>query len=453
MAITIKSEKIYKAGVSQTTPQGSGSWLYCEAGYAGNNSAYRYATLYTCNTTTPLSQITISATLAGSIGTSVNNSQYLGVYVTTAKNDKYLTESTGGDTKFCFSYTCVDDGTPTLNDSSVTKNTAIGTITKNIPKGDFYIYIVPYSASSKTTYSTFHSKDSGTSPITITGTNATIYKATLNNQSATTAGTSAIWYPYNMSYYYTDSTCATQLTNATITVPKKTGYTFHGYCTSTNGNGTQYITSAGKVYNDLYKVNKNQTLYAWWTANTYTVTFNANGGSTSTSSKTVTYASTYGELPTPTRTGYTFKGWFTSASGTTQITSSTKVSITAAQTLYAQWTANTYTVTFNANGGTTPTASKSVSYASTYGTLPTPTRLGYSFNGWFTAITGGTKITSSTQVSITANQTLYAQWTARGFVHIDNGASWDMYMCYIDNGTTWELYIPYIDNGTSWDMY
>lgn len=70
-----------------------------------------------------------------------------------------------------------------------------------------------------------------------------------------------------------------------------------------------------------------------------------------------------------------------------------------------------YTITFNANGGTTPTASKSVQYNGTYGTLPTPTRSGYTFNGWYTAASGGSAVTSSTKVTITSNQTLYAQWT------------------------------------------
>lgn len=72
-----------------------------------------------------------------------------------------------------------------------------------------------------------------------------------------------------------------------------------------------------------------------------------------------------------------------------------------------------YTITFNANGGNTPSpASKSVAYWSTYGTLATTSRSGYIFNGWFTAASGGTKITSSTQMTQTANHTLYAQWSA-----------------------------------------
>jgi uncharacterized repeat protein (TIGR02543 family) len=159
--------------------------------------------------------------------------------------------------------------------------------------------------------------------------------------------------------------------------------------------------------------------------NTYTVTFNANGGSVSTASKTVTYASTYGTLPTPTRTGYTFAGWYTAASGGTSITSSTTVSITANQTLYAHWTANTYTVTFNANGGGTPSpASKSVTYASTYGTLATVSRSGHEFLGWFTAASGGTQITESTTVSITAAQTLYAHWKALSILRVKHNGQW-----------------------------
>lgn len=79
-------------------------------------------------------------------------------------------------------------------------------------------------------------------------------------------------------------------------------------------------------------------------ADSYTVTFDANGGSVSPTSKTVTYGSTYGELPTPSRTGYAFTGWYTAADGGTRVQASNTVTITADQILYAHWTANTYTV-------------------------------------------------------------------------------------------------------------
>lgn len=78
---------------------------------------------------------------------------------------------------------------------------------------------------------------------------------------------------------------------------------------------------------------------------------------------------------------------------------------------YSSVASSSIVITFNANGGSCSTANKNVTSGSTYGTLPTPTRSGYKFNGWYTAASGGTKITASSTVSATSNQTLYAQWS------------------------------------------
>lgn len=67
---------------------------------------------------------------------------------------------------------------------------------------------------------------------------------------------------------------------------------------------------------------------------TFTVYFNANGGSVSPTSKTVTYGSTYGELPTPTWEGHTFTGWYTAASGGSRVKASTTVTTASNHTLY-----------------------------------------------------------------------------------------------------------------------
>jgi uncharacterized repeat protein (TIGR02543 family) len=124
---------------------------------------------------------------------------------------------------------------------------------------------------------------------------------------------------------------------------------------------------------------------------------------------------TYGSLPSPdTRTGYTFSGWWTGASGSgTQVTSGTALTAASDHTLYAKWTPNTYTVTFNPQGGETPVpSSKSVTYASTYGALADVTRFGYTLLGWWTGANGtGAQVISSTSVAITDSQTLYAKWT------------------------------------------
>ena len=150
---------------------------------------------------------------------------------------------------------------------------------------------------------------------------------------------------------------------------------------------------------------------------TYKVTFNSNGGTVSgTSTKTVTSGEKYGTLPTATKSGYTFDGWYTSGSGGTRITENTTVSLTGNQTLYAHWTAKTYTITFNANGGNLSGNSYiTVKTGSRYGTLPTAAKSGYTFDGWYTSGSGGTRITENTTVSLTGNQTLYAHWTAKTY--------------------------------------
>ena len=71
----------------------------------------------------------------------------------------------------------------------------------------------------------------------------------------------------------------------------------------------------------------------------------------------------------------------------------------------------TYTVSFDPNGGNVARQSKTVTYNSAYGTLPTPTRTGYSFDGWFTEREGGSQITAATLCMLTGDQTLYAHWT------------------------------------------
>ena len=284
------------------------------------------------------------------------------------------------------------------------------------------------------------------------------------------------------------------------------------------------------------------------------ITFNANGGSCSTASKQVTAGQAYGTLPTPTRTGYTFNGWYTAATGGSKIEASTIVTTRTAQTLYAQWTINQYTATFDQNyldnniltesdntakysnattsitarsttedktvtngsilkftmaagtsggpylplsnslevgktytwsvylkassnktlkigqeqGGTknvnvttswqkftytytaieyqyrafifyvtnpsswtegdeiyvhslelregtqAPAATKTINYNTAYGTLLTPTRIGYTFKGWFTAPMGGTQISSTTKIGA-QNVTYYAHWTINDY--------------------------------------
>ena len=132
------------------------------------------------------------------------------------------------------------------------------------------------------------------------------------------------------------------------------------------------------------------------THDTKSISFDANGGSVDTASKTVTYYSTYGNLPTPAaRTGYTFDGWYTAASGGAKVTSTTKVSTAGNHTLYAHWTVNKYTITFS--GAVSGSQSADYTYKQT-GTIAFPqaadqTGSGKYFTGWKLTTAPATKPT------------------------------------------------------------
>ena len=143
-----------------------------------------------------------------------------------------------------------------------------------------------------------------------------------------------------------------------------------------------------------------------------TITWDAhtNGGSVNgvqsvTTSAPIGYSATAPSY-TPVKTGHTFKGWYTAASGGSLYSS---VSIAAARTFYAQFTPSTYTITWNCGDGTTKTTTQTYGQAMT---LPAePTRENYTFSGWYTTASGGSKVTSSTVFSGTSNTTYYARWS------------------------------------------
>lgn len=175
-----------------------------------------------------------------------------------------------------------------------------------------------------------------------------------------------------------------------------------------------WVDASGKTYTYLpVGLNKSIKLTRQLkNENKYTVTFEPNGGQVSTKSKTVAPGAAYGTLPSPSQSGYIFAGWYTAKSGGSRVTSATTFTAGKDQTLYARWTKK-YTVTFNSNRGKVSTKSKTVASGETYGTLPSPTRSGYMFVGWYTAKSGGSKVTSSTKFTAKRNITLYAHWTAR----------------------------------------
>lgn len=196
--------------------------------------------------------------------------------------------------------------------------------------------------------------------------------------------------------------------SAIWTATPSTGYNFSKW---SNGSTTNPLT--------VSNITANTHITPVFVLKSYTITWNPNGGSVSPTSTTKTHGSTLGTLPTPTRAAdvqytYTFKGWFTAATGGTQVSASTTV--TRNVTYYAQWTATprSYTATFNGNGGGTPSPSTiTKTYGSELGTLPTCSRTGYTFLGWYTASSDGMKISSATK--ITGTVTYYAQWSINSY--------------------------------------
>lgn len=274
------------------------------------------------------------------------------------------------------------------------------------------------------------------------------YTITLDKNGGTSNGTATATYDSN------------KLTS--ITAPTKTGYhTVDGYYKE--GGTTNKISDlsgnlqASTTYTNAssqWSSTSNQTLYAKWAANTYTIAFNANdanyvGEATGT---TASIAATYGVSYTLTangfsRAGYTFNGWNTNAdgtSGTNYSNSQTGVSnLTATNgatvTLYAKWTGLTYTVSFNKGAGTCAVSSSTVTFGSPYsdgtglsGSLPEVTPpSGSVFNGWYDAPTGGNKIDDETLVTTASDHTLYARYTQRDRVYFYNNLGWsDVYVTY-----------------------
>ena len=182
--------------------------------------------------------------------------------------------------------------------------------------------------------------------------------------------------------------------------PTRTGYDFAGW----------FAEGAEAAYDFDTPVTGNLTLTAQWTPKVFVVIFDANGGELGNEAPhAVAYDDVYGSLPTPTRDGYTFAGWFI---GEDQITEDTIFKGTEDPTLTAHWTGNEYTVTFNANGGTVDPVSMTVTFGEAFGTLPTPTRDGYAFAGWFL---GEDSVSSTTTYTTVGNTELVAHWTANAY--------------------------------------
>jgi uncharacterized repeat protein (TIGR02543 family) len=322
---------------------------------------------------------------------------------------------------------------------SVSSNTAVGTMSYqwknasgNLTEGHFAgtttnsLSISAVAAGDAATYSCYITSSGGGSPVTSSGAKLTVNALSTTPTLAAnvpnvcppgsviftitgTLGTGANWQVYAGS-----TKLSTQPTIAN-----------NSFTISNISAATSYSVKAegGTCDNASSPPTSNSVAIA---LTSYSVTFNCNGGTPTPPVQTITCNST-ATAPTqsPTKTGYDFVGWYIDTSSSSAFNFSTL--ITGAITLNAKWSKKIYTVTFDRNGGNVdanPTSETAV-YQGNVGSLPAPpTRIGYNFASWNTASIGnGTVFTATT--AVTANITVFAQWTAAVYTvtYKSNGAS------------------------------
>ncbi len=188
----------------------------------------------------------------------------------------------------------------------------------------------------------------------------------------------------------------------------KSGYTFAGWNTKSDGSG------ADKVADDEFTITQDTVLYAKWSPNTYTITYNLNGASwaggySAPANYTVGTGATLPIAANMTNTGYSFNGWKNNSGLTGDNITAIGTSEYGNKEFWAKWTENTYTITYNANGG-------SGSTTATEGHYVTVANNGFAledhvFAGWNTAANGsGESYSEGEEIELTANMTLYAIW-------------------------------------------
>ena len=202
------------------------------------------------------------------------------------------------------------------------------------------------------------------------------------------------------------------------------------YSISGNGSATKTITVTFKNYEEDWQGNVTESatktvsfsvIVPAWTS--YTVKYNANGGSGAPSSQTKWKDQTLKLSTTkPTRDGYIFQGWAISSGGSVVYDSGASYTANASVTLYAVWKAVTYTVKYNANGGTGAPSSQTKTYGKTLAlsnTIPKRTSVEdngsiteYTFKGWATSSTSTSVVyTAGANYTANASATLYAVWS------------------------------------------
>ena len=177
----------------------------------------------------------------------------------------------------------------------------------------------------------------------------------------------------------------------------------------TNSNGTVKVMTSSGASNQIW------TLAS--AVDTYTVSYNANGGTGAPGNQTKTHGQSLTlSSVKPTKDGYTFQGWSTTLNGSVQYNPGSAYSGNANLTLYAVWSIKTYTISYNANGGTGAPASQTKVHGQNL-TLSNmrPTKDGYTFQGWSTILYGTVAYQPGGQFDENRNLTLHAVWSQKTY--------------------------------------
>jgi uncharacterized repeat protein (TIGR02543 family) len=299
---------------------------------------------------------------------------------TTIRSVEFQMETTGGTWTAC----TADNGT-----FNTTTEAFTCTPEAPLPEGQHTMYVKATDINNNIT-------TPSTASFTVDAYHTLTYTAGANGTIASSGGTTVA----NIN----TQTIAHSTNGAAVTATPNTGYHFAGWDDSNSENPrTDSNVTADK------------SVTANFVINTYTVTFNKTSGTTDASplTKTADYNTSVTSLPSaPTKTGYTFAGWntITDGSGTAFTTSS---SVTGDITVYAQWTANTHTLTYTAgaNGTITGSASQTISLGASGTAVSATANANYHFVNW----SDGSTANPRTDTNVTSNVTVIANFTPNTF--------------------------------------
>lgn len=369
-------------GLSWTASTGAGAYLVY---YSTDNSTYNLFSAVLAGTT--------STTVTGLSGT--GTLYYFKVLPITGTSNTYK--------GYLGNYSNTVSANLATYTVSFNGNGGSGSAAQTIPAGSSIS--LPSSSRTGYTFNGWYTSSSGGIFVGISGTSYTP-SSSITLYAQWSAITYTVTWDANGGSVSPTSNSGVYGATVTAPTPTRTGYTFQ-YWKSPLSGGDPIFLNAGASYTIIGSI----TFYAIWTINTFTVTYDEQGGS-AVSDATVSYGSST-TLPSTSRTGYTFNGWYSASSGGTFLgnAGTSYGPVTSSVTIYAQWTAIIYTVTWNANGGTvSPTSNSGTS--GTIVTVPTPTRSGFTLQYWRSPLSGGDPIflTPGTSYTITGNITFYAIW-------------------------------------------